>query len=65
MSDDPFEAIKATFFQECEELLADLLPAALRGPLEALAEVGEQFLVGLAIGGRGSHQRRSLSVKSD
>ncbi len=24
MSDDPFEAIKATFFQECEELLADL-----------------------------------------
>ncbi|GAA0387246.1 chemotaxis protein CheA [Brevundimonas terrae] len=24
MSDDPFEAIKATFFQECEELLGDL-----------------------------------------
>src|SRR5690606_13911842 len=24
MADDPFEAIKATFFQECEELLADL-----------------------------------------
>lgn len=24
MSEDPFEAIKATFFQECEELLADL-----------------------------------------
>lgn len=24
MTDDPFEAIKATFFQECEELLADL-----------------------------------------
>ena len=24
MTEDPFEAIKATFFQECEELLADL-----------------------------------------
>ena len=24
MSDDPFEAIKVTFFQECDELLADL-----------------------------------------
>src|SRR5690606_16668037 len=24
MTDDPFEAIKATFFQECEELMADL-----------------------------------------
>ena len=30
MSDDPFEAIKATFFQECEEQLAELESGLLK-----------------------------------